>query len=60
MANQVKLWTMDSDFGMPSFYNKVKVFQDETYASLRLRLEEKAAIDFVFDFWDNEQRCRIR
>ena len=60
MATQVKIWTMEGDFGIPKFYSKVKVFENETYASLRLRLEEKAALEWPFEFWDNEDRCRIR
>ena len=48
MAMQVKMWTMDADFGIPKFYSKVKVSIDETYASLRLQLEEKQALEWPF------------
>ena len=60
MAIQVKIWTMGSDLGIPKFYSKVKVLADETYASLRLRLEEKQALEWPFQFWDKEDCCRIR
>ena len=60
MAQQMKLWTMDTDFAIPEFYNRVKVVPDETYAILRARLEEKQAIEWPFDFWDNESYNRIR
>ena len=60
MAMQVKMWTMDADFGIPKFYSKVKLLLDKTYASLWLRLEEKQALEWPFQFWDNEERCRIR
>jgi len=60
MGTQVKMWTIEIDFGVSKFYNKVKVLQDKTYASLRVRLEEKEGLDFAFDFWDNDERCRIR
>ena len=60
MATQVKIWTMEGDFGIPKFYSKVKVFENETYASLRLRLEEKTVLEWPFEIWDNEDRCRIR
>ena len=59
MATTVKMWTMEDDFGEPTFYSKVKVFQDETYASLRLRLEEKSAMEWPFDFWDKEEGSRV-
>jgi len=32
MATTIKLWTMEEDFGEPTFYSKVKVSEDETYA----------------------------
>ena len=60
MAKQVKIWTMDVDYSIPEFYSKVKVVVDETYASLRACLEEKQALEWPFQFWDNEERCRIR
>jgi len=51
---------MEADFGVPKFYSKVKVFEDKTYASLRLHLEEKAALEWPFKFWDNEEQYRVR
>ena len=51
---------MDVGYSIPEFYSKVKVFVDETYASLRIRLEEKEALEWPFEFWDNEEHCRIR
>jgi hypothetical protein len=32
MATTIKLWTMEEDFGEPTFYRKVKVSEDKTYA----------------------------
>ena len=29
MAAQVKIWTMQTDFAILAFYNKVKVFEEE-------------------------------
>jgi hypothetical protein len=59
MATQVKLWTLESDFAMPQYYGKLKVFEEETYASLRVRLEEKLALEWPFEFWDHDDNCRI-
>ena len=51
---------MQTNFPIPAFCSKVKVFEDETYALLRMRLEEKVALDWPFEFWDNKAHCRIR
>ena len=50
MANQVKMWTMECDFAIPEFYSKVKLLENETYETLRLRLEEKKALDWLLEF----------
>ena len=60
MVMQVKIWTMDADYSILEFYSKVKVLLDETYASLRICLEEKQALEWPFEFWDNKEHCRIR
>ena len=36
------------------------VFEEETYASLKDRLEEKTTLEWPFEFWDNDDKCRIR
>ena len=50
---------MEEDFGVATLYSKVKVSADETYASLRLRLEDKAALEWPFEFWDNDDQFRV-
>lgn len=60
MAVQVKLWILEGEFSIPTYYSKVKVVQDETFDSLRARLEGKGALEWDFDFWDMEESCRIR
>ena len=59
MATTIKMWTMEADFGIPTFYSKVKISQDETYALLRLHLEEKSQLEWPFDFWDNSECRRV-
>jgi hypothetical protein len=34
---QVKIWTMEGDYDVSQCYNRVKVFEEDTYASLRVR-----------------------
>ncbi len=60
MATCIKLCTMEEDFGVATLYSKVKVSADETYASLRLRLEDKAALEWPFEFWDNDYQIRVQ
>ena len=50
---------MEEDFGVATLYSKVKVPADETYASLRLCLEDKAALEWPFEFWDNDDQIRV-
>jgi hypothetical protein len=59
MATTIKLWTMEEDFGEPTFYSKVKVSEDKTYTSPRLRLEEKSTLEWPFDFWDKEEGNKV-
>ena len=54
------MWTMEGDSIVPQYYNKLKVFEEETYALLRVRLEEKSAMKWLFEFWENDNKCRIR
>jgi hypothetical protein len=50
MATQVKIWIMKGGYAVPKYCNKLKVFEEETYVSLRVRLEEKLALDWPFEF----------
>jgi hypothetical protein len=44
----------DMEYGgstaVPKYCNKLKVFEEETYALLRVRLEEKLALDWPSEF----------
>jgi len=46
MTTQVKLWTMEGDFGVPTFYSRLELLEDETYTWLRVCLEEKATLEW--------------
>jgi len=60
MAMKVKIWMVDIDFALPKFYSKVKVLTDKTYAYLRVCLEDKQALECLFQFWNNEDHCKIK
>ena len=45
MVSQVTMWAMEGDFVVPQYYNTLKIFEKETYASLRVCLKEKLALE---------------
>lgn len=45
LEGQVKLWTLNSDLDMSEYFDKVGVGAAETYASLKLKLEEEEILD---------------
>lgn len=42
----VKIVTMEGNFAKLKYYKKMKVFEEETFALLRLCLEEKLALEY--------------
>jgi hypothetical protein len=50
MATQVKMWTMEGDFAMLQYYDKLKIFEEEMYTSLKVCLEEKLVLEWQFEF----------
>ena len=60
MATQVKLWTLESDYDVPQYHSKLKVFEEETYISFRNCSEEQSTLAWPFEFWDYDDNCRIR
>ena len=59
-VTQVKMWTMEGDFAMPQYDIKLRVFEEEMYALLRVCLEEKLGLEWSIEFWDNDDICRIQ
>lgn len=43
------------DFVEPQFYKKM-VFEEETHTSLRLCLEERTMLEWLFEIWDNDKK----
>lgn len=60
MARLVKIWTLEDEFAAPEIFDKVKQEGAETLASLRVRLETEEVLDWEFDYWDVEDKRRIR
>ena len=59
MASKVKLFTLEEDGDEPRSMGKINSKEDESYASLRERLEKSSAIPWHFDFWDPDEEERI-
>ena len=59
MTTQVKMWTMEGNYDMPRYKNKLMAFKEETYPLLKVRLEGKSALEWTFEFGDNDNKCRI-
>ena len=51
---------MEGDYVVLQYYSKSKVFEEEKYVSLMVCLEEKSELDWLFDFWDDGDKCSIR
>ncbi len=60
MAQLVKIWMLEDEFATPEIFDKVKQEGAETLASLRVRLETEEVLDWEFDYWDVEDKRRIR
>ena len=50
---------MEGGSGVPQYYSKLIVSEEETYTSVKVRLEEKSVVEWPFDFWDNVDKCRF-
>lgn len=44
------MWTMEGNYVVPQYYNKLKVFEEEMYALLKVCLKEKSALEWPFEF----------
>ena len=55
----MKMWIMEGNSVVQQYYNKLKVFEEDTYTSLRVPLEDKSVVEWPFEFWDHDNKCRI-
>lgn len=46
----MKIFIVEGNFVEPQFYKKMKTFEDETYALLRLCIEGNLVLEWTFDF----------
>lgn len=54
------LWTLFSEDANPQCLGSLDCTENDSYAALRVLLEEAEILDGDFDFWDPSLKCRIR
>lgn len=57
---KTKLYSLVEETARPELLSPIFCVSGDTYAELRLRLENGSCVDWPFQFWDFEEQCRIR
>lgn len=58
--SKITLWTLEDEADEPEWFGKVVGGGTMTYAPLRSRLEENETLEWGFEFWDVEDKRRMR
>lgn len=59
-GKKVKIYSFDIEDGGKDWVGTVDVNDGDSYAALRVVLDDPPALDWPYDFWDVEEGCRIR
>lgn len=59
MAYRTKLYSLQVKFYKPKWVEPIDADRGESSSKLRLRLEEWTVFQWKFDFWDDEEKCRL-
>ena len=59
LSFKTKLFRLADDNARPELVSPFFCYPGDTYANLRLRLEESGCVDWPFEFWDFEDQCRV-
>lgn len=60
MATKIKLFSLENEGDDPEFIGPIDVEEGQSFALLRVKLEEVGVIEWPFQFWDASESCRIR
>jgi hypothetical protein len=60
MPTKVVLYTLQSEASAPELEGPMDCYEGDTYANLHVRLEAAGVLDWSFQFWDYDQKCRIK
>lgn len=58
--SRIKLWTLEEEGADPEYFGKVDVGSALTYEALRIILEGNDLLEWPFEFWDVEDKGRVR
>jgi len=58
--DRVTLWTLEGEGADPEYFKKVEIGGVSTLQALRVALETNDALEWPFDFWDAEDKRRVR
>jgi hypothetical protein len=59
MALRVKLYSLPDDLSDPKYVGPLPANNNDTYAQFREFLEKEGLLDWPFDFWVVENKCRL-
>jgi hypothetical protein len=60
MLTKVVLCTLQSEASAPELEGSMGCCEGDTCVDLRVRLEAAGVLDWSFQFWDYDQKCRIK
>ena len=58
--DRITLWTLEGEGADPEYFGKVNIGGASTLQALRIALETNDALEWPFDFWDAEDKRRVR
>ena len=60
MPTKVKLYTLQSEASALELEGPMDCCKGDTCTNLRVHLEAARILDWLFQFWDYDQKCRIK
>jgi hypothetical protein len=60
MPTKIALYTLQSEASALELEGPIGCCEGNTCANLRMRLEAAGVLDWSFQFWDYDQKCRIK
>ncbi len=57
---RITLWTLEGEGADPEYFGKVDIGGASNLQALRVALETNDALEWPFEFWDAEDKRRVR
>jgi len=58
--DRITLWTLEGEGADPEYFGKVDIRGASNVHALRVALETNDALEWPFEFWDAEDKRRVR